>query len=114
MLNDLQFCLCIEYKDLADIEITSFFLPCFSQPGIQFLFNGGCSEATSTSVLLAVRLSILCYKALTLQAHLTSRAVEALRVPVVLQSLNPAITWLNRELTTIALGLKHRTQSFWQ
>lgn len=35
------------------------------------------------------------------------RAVEALRVPVLSESLDPPIAWLNRKLAAVALGLKH-------
>jgi hypothetical protein len=39
--------------------------------------------------------------------HVTYRAVEAFRVPVFVESLDPAIARLNGELAPIALGLEH-------
>jgi len=48
--------------------------------------------------------STLCIKALPLHIFLTKRAVETLRVVVVIESLHPAITSLDWEATRDALG----------
>jgi len=49
---------------------------------------------------------------LPFQINLTSRAIEALRMPVLIKSLNPTIARLNGELTTVALSLEHRLPIF--
>jgi len=48
--------------------------------------------------------STLCIKALPLHIFLTKRAVETLRVVVVIESLHPAITSLDWEATRDTLG----------
>lgn len=58
-------------------------------------------------MLFAKRFSLFCIKSLSFQVLLTCRAIEALGVPILVQGFNPAIAWLNRELASIALSLKH-------
>jgi hypothetical protein len=55
---------------------------------------------------LAVRATALGKEGLSLQVHLTRRAVETFRVPVLSQGLHPAISGLNGKLTTKALSLE--------
>jgi len=58
-------------------------------------------------MFLAEGLSIFCIKAFAFQVLLTSRAVEALGVPVLIECFHPTIAWLDRKLTPVALSLEH-------
>lgn len=69
-------------------------------------------EATTSRVLLAVRLATFCKETLTLEVHLTCRAVEAFRVPVLIECLDPTVARLNGELTSITLSLEHHCPVF--
>jgi len=57
-------------------------------------------------MLLAVRLALLGKERLSFQVTLTSGAVEAFRVPVFIESLDPPIARFNGELATKALSLE--------
>jgi hypothetical protein len=64
-------------------------------------------------VPLAIRLSALDEKTLTFEVHLAGRTVEAFRMPVLVQCLNPSIARFDRELTTVTLGLEHQRPILW-
>lgn len=63
--------------------------------------------ASCHSMLLTIRFATLSVEGLTLKVYLTSRAIEAFRMPVLVEGLHPAIARLNGELATIALSLEH-------
>jgi hypothetical protein len=63
-------------------------------------------------MFLTVRFASLGKETLTFKVHLTCRAVETLRMPVLAESFDPTITRLNGKLTSIALGLKHCSPIF--
>jgi len=68
---------------------------------------GHLREATCLGVFLAIRFSIFGKKSFPFQVNLTSRAVKALRVPVLVECLHPAIAGFDRKLTSSALSLEH-------
>jgi hypothetical protein len=63
-------------------------------------------------MLLAVRFTVLGEETLTFEVHLTRRAVETFRVPVLVECLDPTIARFNRELTSVTLSLEHRSPVF--
>jgi hypothetical protein len=58
-------------------------------------------------MFLTIRLTTLCKESLAFQIHLTSRTIEAFRMPVIVKSFDPSVAGFNGELTTIALSLEH-------
>lgn len=69
-------------------------------------------ETTRLGVFLAVRLSVLGEETLAFQVHLTGRAVETFRMPILRERFHPSIAGLNRELTTVALCLEQQRPIF--
>jgi len=63
-------------------------------------------------MLFAEWFSLFCIKSFSFEVLLTCRTIEALGVPVLVQGLDPAISWFNWELTSVALSLEHRLPIF--